>query len=125
MKTITTGVFAAVIGAGMLGAVPAAAIDSSAWLQRQFSTDHRDYVSAPGAAADAKTASGARSEEDSGLDFASAWLKRQLAGEPMPSTSVEGLAGRAGPIDGETSGAALSDAWLRRQFTTDHPDPAR
>lgn len=124
MRTISNGLIAAALGAGILAAAPAGAADSTEWLQRQFSTDHRDHTSMPGTARGAATAPGARRADGSGHDFAAAWLGRQFAGKPMSLVSTDGVAGRAGPADKEASGAPVSDAWLRHQFTTDHPSPA-
>ena len=124
MRTISTGLIAAALGAGILAAAPAGAADSTEWLQRQFSTDHRDQTTMARSTMGAATAPGDRSGAGSGHDFAAAWLERQLAGKPMDVASTDGIAGRAGPPDPEASGAPLSDAWLRHQFTTDHPSPA-
>jgi len=124
MRTISKGLIAAAIGAGILAAAPAGAADSTEWLQRQFSTDHRDITSTPGTARGAATAPGARHPDGSGHEYAAGWLRRQLAGEPTVFASTDGVAGRAGPADKAESGAPLSDAWLRHQFTTDHPSPA-
>jgi len=124
MRTISHGLIAAAIGAGILAATPAGAADSTEWLQRQFTTDHRDHMSIPGTARGATTALVARRPDGSGHEYSAGWLKRQFAGEPTVVASIEGVAGRAGPADREASGAPLSDAWLRHQFTTDHPSPA-
>lgn len=123
MRTISNGLIAATLGAGILAAAPAGAADSTEWLQRQFSTDHRDHTSTPGTARGAATAPGARHPDGSGHDFAATWLRRQFAGEPTVYASTDGVAGRAGPADKAESGAPVSDAWLRHQFTTDHPSP--
>jgi hypothetical protein len=116
MRTISHGLIAAAIGAGILAATPAGAADSTEWLQRQFTTDHRDHTWIPGTARGATTGSG--------HEYAAGWLRRQFAGGPTVIASMDGVAGRAGPADNETSGVPLADAWLRHQFTTDHPSPA-
>ncbi|WP_041655775.1 hypothetical protein [Azoarcus sp. KH32C] len=119
MRTVSKGLILAALGAGILAAAPAGAVDSTEWLQRQFSTDHRELT-----AREAMSAPRARGSDESGHDYAVAWLGRQFAGKPMAFVSTEGVAGRTGPTEKDMSAAPLSDAWLKHQFTTDHPSPA-
>jgi hypothetical protein len=119
MRTISKGLILAALGAGMLAAAPASAVDSTEWLQRQFSTDHHELT-----ARQAMSAPGARSPGESGHTYATAWLERQFAGKPMAFVSTEGVAGRTGPTERDMSTAPLSDAWLKHQLTTDHPSSA-
>ena len=119
MKTRIHGLIAAAVGAALLAPLAAGAADSGTWLQRQFSTVHLD-PDAPSAGAMAATA---RQPEGAGHAYAEAWLQRQLAGEAPVIAHAEGLAGRTGPIDSEDMSTPLSEAWLRHQFTTDHPSP--
>lgn len=111
MRTRISSLIAAV-GTALLVPGVAGAADSSEWLQRQFSTDHRETVAHRGYVA------GPAAHDRDGLAYAETWLRRQLAGETQ-TARFEGIAGRAGPTDMEGT-APLSDAWLRQQFSTDH-----
>jgi hypothetical protein len=119
MRTVSKSLVLAALGAGLLAAAPASAVDSTEWLQRQFSTNHRELT-----AREAMSARGARSSDESGHAYAAAWLDRQFTGKSMAFVSTEGVAGRTGPTERDMSAAPLSDAWLKHQFTTDHPTSA-
>ncbi len=106
-------------------AAPIAAAGSSEWLQRQFSTDH-------GASHIARKAEGRPGREFdgpgadlSGHAFSTAWLKRQLTGDPGPlAPKVTSAAAGPGPDRAaRRSELALSGAWLKRQFTTSRGHP--
>ncbi|HEY0887487.1 MAG TPA: hypothetical protein VGE20_19485 [Ramlibacter sp.] len=123
MKTSAGGLIAAVVSAALLAATPAGAADPGEWLQRQFSTDHREVGATPSAIPAATSAAGARHPDGAGHAFVQAWLKRQFAGEKPVVAQGDGVAGRAGPIGTEDTTTPLSNTWLRHQFTTDHRGP--
>lgn len=124
MRTATQhGLLAAALGLTLIAATPAMAADPAAWLQRQFTTDHRELGATAAATPLATSIPGIRRPEETGHAFAAAWLRRQLAGETLVVARSEGAAGRAGPIDAEGATTPLSNAWLHHQFTTDHPGP--
>ncbi|HJV25638.1 MAG TPA: hypothetical protein VJ673_08115 [Aromatoleum sp.] len=124
MRTNSKALILAALGTGILAATPATAADSTEWLLRQLSTEHRDGTSMSDTARSAMSAPVARGSDESGQAFATAWLDRQFTGKPMAFVSTEGVAGRTGPTERDMSTAPVSDAWLKHQFTTDHPSMA-
>ncbi len=119
MKAITLTLFAAGFGAGTLLAAPTWAADSSAWLQRQFSTVHGAYAERA-----ARPASATAADDVASLEVAADWIERNVASQP-PFEREAGVAGPAGPTGEDDSSLRNAEIWLERQLGTDHRAVAR
>lgn len=123
MKNVIRGRTAAALGIGLLAAMPAGAAESSAWLQRQFSTDHGTY-SMPALERHSDTIvrlAGSRSSHT----VAAAWIERHLAGKASHDVVSGGVAGPSGPELVPAQVPIDAEAWLERQFSTSHTLQAR
>lgn len=123
MHDIVKGLTAAALGIGLLAALPANAIESSEWLQRQLSTHHEAH-SISGLAQHSRT-SESHTDARSSHAVATDWIERQIAGKAPRYAQADGVAGPAGPVFGPAPKALDAEAWLRRQFSTDHSLPGR
>lgn len=118
MKNTARSAIMVAIGAVMLSAAPVGAQSySSEWLHRQFTTDHRSPQALRDTATQRTPSSTSPTQDVSGHDFSTAWLKRQFAGKQSPSAAFDGV---ARPAAGEGSSEPLYETWLKRQFSTDH-----
>lgn len=122
MQAPSSGLRAILVGLVAFVTTPALAADSTTWLQRQFSTDHRDPTAlAPPTSALTSTVSATPSDLV-GHVHAQAWLRRQLAGEGFASGGGGEVAGRQHlPYKAEES-RPLYHAWLQRILTTAHQE---